>query len=96
MIARHELSNDVHANQQSVHAPQSHKEAAALPTPIPLALPPDSDLELVETRHAPPPSEPEPVARSGPRRTRPPRVSVADEPLQIVETRGDGQPPAGS
>src|SRR5512135_930618 len=54
---------------------------------IPLTLPPDSDLVLVETRHAAPAPDVEetPVAR--PRRARPPRVSIPEEPLQIVETR---------
>jgi hypothetical protein len=61
-----------------------------------LTLPADSNLELVETRFkavAVPESEPERPA--GPRRVRPPRVEVVEEPLQIVETRRDEQPPAG-
>lgn len=70
----------------------------AVPPPLPaidLALPADSTLEMVETRHRsvePASGEPE-VAR--PRRVRPPRVVVADEPLQMVETRHeDGDKPS--
>ncbi|MGE5089083.1 MAG: Rne/Rng family ribonuclease [Candidatus Levyibacteriota bacterium] len=69
-------------------APRAPSPAAAAPAPtVSLALPPDSDLVLVETRHAAPAAEAEeaPVQRA--RRTRPPRVSLPDEPLQIVETR---------
>jgi hypothetical protein len=58
---------------------------------VSMTLPPDSGLQLVETRHAPPPPEPEPVP-SGPRRVRPARIEIADEPLQIVETRKDAPP----
>ena len=62
--------------------------------PITSTLPPDSGLEIVETRFKPAPAaDPEPVP-SGPRRVRPPRVAIADEPLQIVETRKGEQPPA--
>lgn len=58
-------------------------------------LPADSGLEIVETRFRPAPEpEPEPV-QVGPRRVRPPRVTITDEPLQIVETRKSDQPPAG-
>ena len=63
--------------------------------PISSTLPPDSGLEIVETRFRPAP-EPEPeAAPAGPRRVRPPRVTIADEPLQIVETRKDATPPPG-
>jgi hypothetical protein len=66
----------------------------ALP-PVSMTLPADSGLELVETRSkAMPMPEPEP-APAGPRRVRPPRVIIPDEPLQIVETHKEGQPPAG-
>jgi hypothetical protein len=62
--------------------------------PIALALPPDSNLELVETRFKPVPlPEAESERPAGPRRVRPPRVDVAEEPLQIVETRKDERPP---
>ncbi len=67
----------------------------ALP-PVSMSLPADSGLELVETRSkgtfVP---EPEAEAPAGPRRVRPPRVVIPDEPLQIVETRKEGPPPAG-
>lgn len=56
--------------------------------------PPDSGLELVETRHhapAPVAEEPEPAR---PKRVRPPRAQVVEEPLQIVETRKEPSPPA--
>jgi hypothetical protein len=66
---------------------------AELP-PVALTLPPDSGLELVETRHrAEPPVETAPQP-TGPRRVRPPRVVIADEPLEIVETRKGAPPPA--
>jgi hypothetical protein len=52
-----------------------------------LALPVDSDLVLVETRFAAPIEAEEEPEAPRPRRVRPPRVSVADEPLQMVETR---------
>ena len=59
---------------------------AELP-PIALALPPDSGLILVETSHpAPASTNLEPEAPR-PKRVRPPRVEVANEPLEIVETR---------
>jgi hypothetical protein len=52
-----------------------------------LALPPDSDLVLVETRFAAPaPEDAEPQAPRA-RRMRPPRAASAEEPLQMVETR---------
>jgi hypothetical protein len=67
------------------------------PTPVlprvTMTLPPDSGLELVETRF-----QPAPVAEDAPvpatRRTRPPKVQIADEPLQIVETHKG--PPAAT
>lgn len=70
----------------------------ATPRPIPelppvsLTLPPDSGLELVETKFkAAAITEPEPPA--GPRRVRPPKVTVVEEPLQIVETQRTQLPP---
>jgi ribonuclease E len=58
-------------------------------------LPSDSGLEMIETRvrSAEPLAE---IDAPRPKRTRPPRVVVADEPLQMVETRHDegGTPPA--
>jgi len=66
------------------------------PRPLPavaLTLPADSGLELVETRFnaAPPRDEtPEPPR---PKRVRPPRVEIASEPLEIIETTKGSQPP---
>lgn len=61
-----------------------------------MTLPPESALELVETKtRAAPEPDPEPELPAGPRRVRPPKVVIADEPLQIVETRKDAPPPAG-
>lgn len=50
------------------------------------ALPPDSNLVLVETRFPAPAVEEQPPAAARPRRARPPRVTVPEEPLQMVET----------
>jgi hypothetical protein len=59
--------------------------APTLP-PIALTLPPDSGLVLVETSHpAPVPSTESETPR--PKRVRPPRVEIASEPLEIIETR---------
>ncbi|MHB8493543.1 MAG: Rne/Rng family ribonuclease [Casimicrobiaceae bacterium] len=68
-------------------AEEQPKKAPPPAAPISLALPPDSSLVLVETRHAAPAlaTDEAPVQRV--RRARPPRVSAPDEPLQIVETR---------
>jgi hypothetical protein len=61
---------------------------------VSLELPPESGLILVETSHAAPSSADETEAPR-PRRVRPPRVEIADEPLQIVETtHKDSTPPA--
>ena len=69
--------------------------ATAIPEPIPLTLPPDSGLELVETRHPAAPTVPEPEP-ARPKRVRPAREQVQEEPLQMVETRRGEQPPASS
>ncbi|HEX8010813.1 MAG TPA: Rne/Rng family ribonuclease [Casimicrobiaceae bacterium] len=61
---------------------------------VSLELPPESGLVLVETSHAAPPSGEAPEAPR-PQRVRPPRVVVAEEPLQMVETTPkDSTPPA--
>jgi hypothetical protein len=66
---------------------------AAIPVPpITAALPPESGLELVETRFAPAPVVDD--APPPPRRVRPPRVVLDEQPLQFVETRKDSPPPA--
>jgi len=63
--------------------------------PVALTLPAESGLELVETRFKPSPAA-EPEVPTGPRRVRPPKVAIADEPLQMVETtHKDAPPPAG-
>ena len=77
------------AQQHESRAPLAEErvEAAHDAQPaITLALPPDSDLVMVETRFAAPAPDEEPEAPR-PRRARPPRVAIADEPLQLVETR---------
>ncbi|MDH5285754.1 MAG: Rne/Rng family ribonuclease [Betaproteobacteria bacterium] len=63
--------------------------------PVTMELPPESGLELVQTkRHEAPPAEDAPQEPL-PRRVRPPRPVVAEEPLQIVETKhGEGQAPS--
>ncbi|MBS0325564.1 MAG: Rne/Rng family ribonuclease [Proteobacteria bacterium] len=66
-------------------------EAPAL-VPITLAPAPDSGLELVETRHHDASPAEEEAAPARAHRTRPPRVVVAEEPLQLVETRKDSAP----
>ena len=70
--------------------------APALPK-ISLELPPDSGLVLVETVHheaqAPMSAEPE---TPRPRRVRPPRVDVAEGPLQLVETAHKEPTPPGA
>lgn len=61
------------------HAADEHAAPVAR-----LGLPPDSDLVLVETRFAAAPIEESEAPR--PRRARPPRVAIPDEPLLMVET----------
>jgi hypothetical protein len=60
--------------------------------PVTLALPPDSGLELVETRHAASPPVVEEAPAPRPRRARPNRAEIASEPLEMVETRKDPSP----
>jgi len=70
-------------------AAQPAKVAAVSPPEIETvsrSLPPDSDLVMVETRFAPAVETDEPAAPRG-RRVRPARPVIADEPLQMVETR---------
>ncbi|TMH65031.1 MAG: Rne/Rng family ribonuclease [Betaproteobacteria bacterium] len=66
--------------------------------PVTDVLPPDSDLVLVETRHgvpSAPEGDSESVQSSRPKRSRPPRVEIANEPLEMVEThKEDAAPPA--
>ncbi len=86
------------AEPAPVHAEPRHAAPARpipdLP-PVALTLPAESGLELVETKFKPSPAA-EPEAPAGPRRVRPPKVAIADEPLQMVETaHKDSPPPAG-
>jgi hypothetical protein len=79
-------------DEAPVTAPVAKREEqpgpkAAVPTS--LQLPPDSGLVLVETRFTAPTVEEQEVDTPRPRRARPPRVAIPDEPLQIVETRKD-------
>jgi hypothetical protein len=63
--------------------------------PVSLALPPDSELELVETReHVAAPVTDEPAELPRQKRVRRPRVEIANEPLELVETHKDANPPA--
>ena len=61
---------------------------------ISMTLPPGSPLELIETRFKPAPIPESKAGPVGPQRVRPKRIEVAEEPLQIIETRKDAQPPA--
>ncbi len=66
------------------------------PPRVSLELPPDSNLVLIETsheKHAPSSEDPE---MPRPRRVRPPRVEVAEGPLQMVETAPKEPPPPGA
>jgi hypothetical protein len=87
--------------------PPAHVEAAAKPRPAPafhpipelppvaLTLPPELGLELVETKHAAAALPNDELDRpKGPRRVRPPKVEIPEEPLQLVETQKENQPPA--
>jgi len=70
------------------------RPAAPEAPPIALTLPPESGLVLVETSHkAPAPAVDEPPVER-PRRVRPPRVEVASDPLEFVETRKEPPPAA--
>ncbi|HKU87196.1 MAG TPA: hypothetical protein VJV77_12750 [Casimicrobiaceae bacterium] len=57
-----------------------------------MSLPPDSDLVMVETQFAAVVESEEPAAPR-PRRVRPARAVIADEPLQMVETRKEQPAP---
>jgi len=89
------------APQPRAEPPQEQPARQAVPAahmpqipPVALTLSADSGLEMVETKHhaeSTPQTESEPAR---PRRVRPARVVVEEEPLQMVETRHDQQPPA--
>ena len=59
---------------------------------IALTLPPDSGLELVETRFNAPAVDELPETPR-PKRVRPPRAEAVSEPLEIIETRKESPPP---
>ncbi len=89
----------VHASEpltEVVPAPHVAAPAPRAPETVPLdlTLPPDSGLELIETRASTTAPVEEPATPAGPRRTRPPRAVVASEPLEFVETRKDGASPS--
>jgi len=90
-VEREEVA--IRLEPQAVESVAPPHQAPPLPR-IALELPPESGLVLVETTHAAPTSagaeEPQ-----RPRRVRPPRATIADEPLQMVETGPkDSTPPA--
>ncbi len=60
--------------------------------PVSLSLPADSALVLVETTHAAAPLVDSEAVSPRPKRARPPRPTVVDEPLQLVETRKESPP----
>jgi hypothetical protein len=64
--------------------------------PVSFDLPPESGLEMVETRHAAPVEPSSAEQAPTPRRVRPPRVQPTEEPLQIVETRHESAAPPQS
>jgi len=73
-------------------APMILRDAPEIPR-VSLELPPNSDLVLVETSHrAPSPLEDE-SQQPRARRTRPPRIEVSEEPLQMIETTHKDQTP---
>ncbi len=61
--------------------------------PVSLTLAPDSGLVLVETTHTAPPLPEAEEQAQRPKRMRPQRPTIVEEPLQLVETRKE-QPPA--
>jgi len=102
-VAEHRTleANDEAPAPALARAPAQHREsprverAAPVEPSVPYTLPSDSGLEMVETHrtHAAPPVADE-VEVPRPRRVRPPRVALPEEPLEFVETRKDA-PPAG-
>jgi hypothetical protein len=78
---------------RAIDVPAPPRDAPEFPR-VALELPPDSGLILVETAHAAP-TVAEEIESDRPRRVRPPRAAIADEPLQMVETtHKDSTPPA--
>jgi len=77
---------------QPAAAPSRPRNLPDIP-PITLALPLESGLELVQTSARPPEPEEEPAPAPRPKRVRPPKPAIAEEPLQIIETRREDVPP---
>jgi ribonuclease E len=76
----------------SAHAIPEHAHVIPEPERISLELPAGSDLVLVETRHHAEASDAEANEAPRPKRVRPPRAIIADEPLELVETHKEGPP----
>jgi ribonuclease E len=95
-IAATPVATATPAMQPSTPAPRRVEPVAAQPhafEPVTLALPPGSGLELVETRHAALPAAADDEADAPrPKRVRRPRVEIASEPLQMVETHKNAPP----
>jgi len=87
-VAGHDAIDAPYVAPPPTPRPMPEPAAAA-----PLALAPNSDLVMVETRFAPPVVEAEVPVAPRPRRERRSSASAPDEPLQMVETRKD-QPSA--
>ena len=83
-----------HAETPRGPAPAPVPRQVERAAPAPVALPPTSDLVMVETRFtATTASETETPAAPRPRRERRPATTLPDEPLQMVETRKDQPSP---
>jgi ribonuclease E len=80
------------AEPTPVEPPKIELPKVELPT-VSLSLPADSDLVMVETAHHGVAEAQADVEAPRPRRVRPPRVQLASEPLEMVETRNDGSSP---
>jgi hypothetical protein len=81
----------------SVMEAQTHSVARNAPSipPVSRELPPDSDLVLVETRSTETTiSDGTDTSAPKPKRVRPPRVEIATEPLEMVETQKEPSRPA--
>lgn len=83
------LAAPVTASAQGPSAPARPRNLPDIP-PVQLTLSADSGLELVETRHSAPTLTADPETPR-PKRVRPPRAVLAEEPLQMVETRDEAQ-----
>ena len=92
-----QLFDDAPAGSTPIAAKPAEAVRVPPPQPLPaiaLTLPPDSGLELVETRFSAPAQADETPEPPRPKRVRPPRAEVASEPLEIIETTKGSPPPA--